>query len=159
MHMSAAARTEILTFAFDDREPRFEGRLAGALERAELGGAIRLRHVIFLGRDDESGELVMLEEHEGLSHLVTTLADFRLQAQRRRALTQRTLAQSPHADLLRRVGGTLTPGAALIVLVVEHAWLASLADAVRRSGGRPVADALTATLQACAGSTPALTRP
>jgi hypothetical protein len=114
---------------------------------------------------------VMLDEHRGLPHLVTTLADFRLLAPRRRALTQRTLAQSPHADLLRRLGGALAPGAAVIVLVVEHAWLASLTDAVRQTGGRPAADeldpsgddavaaALTAALRERAGSTRAPTRP
>jgi hypothetical protein len=171
MEPSAAVRTEVLTFAFEGRGHRFEGQLAGALERAELGGAIRLRHAVFLGRDEESGELVVLEERQGLPHLITTLADFRLQATRRRALTQRTLAQSRYAEQLQGLGGTLAPGSAVIVLVVEHAWLAMVTDAVAQTGGRmaadeldpgggdPVAAALTAALRARAGSTPAPTRP
>src|SRR3954471_9503360 len=131
--MTDAVRTEVLTFAFEGRGHRFEGQLAGALERAELGGATKLRDAVFLGRDEESGELVVLEERQGLSHLITALADFRLDATRRRALTQRTLAQSRYAEQLRELGGKLAPGSAVIVFVVEHAWLALLSDAVAQT--------------------------
>jgi hypothetical protein len=140
MRTAAPARTEVLTFRFSGRTNAFEGQIAGALERAESGGAVVIAGGVFVGRDDESGELMVLESIRGAGPLVAALADFRLAASRRRALTERTLAESPHAPLLRRIGESLAPGAAVVVAVVEHAWLSALNDAVARSGGRTAAD-------------------
>jgi hypothetical protein len=57
-------------------------------------------------------------------------------------VTERTLATTSHAELLRDLGGTLAPGAAIVVVAVEHAWLGTLTDSVHRTGGRMVTDAV-----------------
>jgi hypothetical protein len=134
--MTAGGRGELLVFGFESASAsRFEGQLVGALERAESGGAIRVRDVLFVGRD-EAGELAAVAVRGGAGGLVAALADARLDEGRRRATTERAL--TAHATL-EELGATLEPGAALVAVVIEHVWDVALGDAVARTGGQALA--------------------
>lgn len=120
---------QLLVYAFD-ADARFEGRLVGALERIESGGALRIVETWFVGRDAESAELAAVElRSRGAGSLVAPLLDFRLDAAARRRAT----AQVDPAVLER--GAALAPGEAIAAVLVEHVWARALDEAVTQSGG------------------------
>jgi hypothetical protein len=119
----------------------FEGHLVGALERIESGGALRVLDALFVTSDPETGELVAIDLRGGAGGIVAPLLDFRLDPASRRRATERAL--SPHAsglpaEALRKLGEALDPGAAMVALLIEHAWAKTLEDAVSRTGGTPL---------------------
>ena len=122
-------------------EADFEGRLLGALERIESGGALRILDALFVGSDPGSGELVAVGFHSsGAAGFVEPLLRFRLEPAERRRATQRTLAaEGLGEETLRRLAAALGPGGAMLALLVEHNWLQGVEDAVARTGGRRMA--------------------
>ena len=131
--MSVSGPTQLLVFGFGSAEGRFEGRLGGALERAESGGALRILRAIFVGRDAATGELAATDLEGGAGGLVAPLLSFRLDPQRRGAAS---------SEFLVELGALIHPGEALVAVLVEHSWAAALADAVAASGGTELADEL-----------------
>ncbi len=129
--------TQLLVYGFGPGA-EFEGRLVGALERIESGGALRVREALFIGADPETGELVAVQRHGDAA--IIGLLGFRLDARERRRSTERALA-SPSAEMLRGIGAALKPGCAIAALLIEHAWADALEDAVSRSGGAGLHDA------------------
>src|SRR6478609_8718013 len=115
----------------------FEGRLVGALERLESGGALRILDVLFVRRDAESGDLDAIDLHgDGAGGVVAPLLNFRLDEGERRRATERTLRAN--AEIVRDLG------AALAAVLVDHVWSDALDDAASRSGGRLLAGDLVA---------------
>jgi hypothetical protein len=133
---------QLLLYAFGP-DANFEGHLVGALERIESGGALRILDALFVMSDRATGELVAIDLRGSAGGIVVApLLDFRLDPASRRRATQRAL--SPHAsglpaEALRELGEALEPGAALVALLLEHAWANTLEDAVSRTGGIPLA--------------------
>ena len=132
---------QLLLYAFRP-DARFEGHLVGAFERIESGGALRVLDALFVTSDPETGELVAVALRGGAGGIVADLLDFRLNPASRRRSTERAL--SPHAsglpaEALRKLGEALDPGAAMLALLVQHAWAETLEDAVSRTGGTPLA--------------------
>ena len=98
----------------------FEGRLVGALERLESGGALRILDVLFVRRDAESGDIDAIDLHgDGAGGVVAPLLNFRLDE--------------------GELGAALEPGGALAAVLVDHVWSDALEDAASRSGGRLLA--------------------
>jgi hypothetical protein len=133
---------QILVFGFGP-DTNFEGRLVGALERIETGGALRILDALFVHRDAETGELVAIDVRgDGAGGIVAPLLGFRLDPGERRRATKRALssgATGVSAEALRDLGQALEPGAALAAVLVEHVWARALEDAVSRTGGTPLA--------------------
>jgi hypothetical protein len=91
-----------------------------------------------VGSEPESGELVAVDLKGGRAGgMVAPLLDFRLDPAKRRGATDRALndASGLPAEQIRALGEALEPGAAVVALLVEHAWAQSLEDAVSRTGG------------------------
>jgi hypothetical protein len=132
-------KSQLLVYRFNS-EAGFEGRLVGALERIEAGGALRVLDVLFVGSDATTGEIHAIDLHgSGAGGMVATLIDFRLDLAARRRITRRALTRGP-ADLIAAVGRTLEPGDALAAVLVGHKWAVALEDAVARTGGERLAD-------------------
>lgn len=148
--MSGPERTETFVLAFDGSG--FEGRLAGALERAESGGAMKVVEALFVGRDPGSDEPLVLHVRGDAGKLARAITDFRLDGARRRAATEQALADGEQAPTVRRVVALLPPGGSAIVVTVRHAWLDVLTDAVTRTGGRVLVDE---TAEGLPGDSPA----
>ena len=51
---------QLLVYGFGP-EADFEGRLVGALERIEGGGALRILEALFIASDPDTGELVAVD--------------------------------------------------------------------------------------------------
>ena len=99
---------QLLAYRFD-AGAAFEGQLIGALERIESGGTLRIREVLFVGRDPESGELIAVAAHgRQQGSLVAPLLGFRLDAHERTRATERALRtydRDPEPNPLRRARG------------------------------------------------------
>src|SRR4051794_15906335 len=141
MLCAMTAPAQLLVYRF--RTAGFEGHLVGALERLEAGGALRILDILFVGSDQETGELFALDVHgASASAMVGPLVGFRLDMSERRRTTRRVLARTDGAaQLIRDLGETLGQGDALVAVLVGHEWARVLADAVERTGGSPVANA------------------
>jgi hypothetical protein len=132
---------QLLLYTFGS-DARFEGQLVGAFERIESGGAVRVIDALFVASDPETGELVAIDLRGGAGGILAELLDFRLDPASRRRATERALhpeAGGLPAEALRRLGEALDPGAAMLALLLEHAWAETLEDAVSRTGGTPLA--------------------
>jgi hypothetical protein len=121
----------------------FGGELAGALERAEAGGAIRVLDVIVVGRDADSGERFALALHGGRAGgLTSALLSFRLDAGGRAAATRRALAPADErAQLIEELAERLPAGETLIAVLIGHAWARALSGEVTRGDGRELVNA------------------
>jgi hypothetical protein len=132
---------QVLVFGFS-ADAAFEGQLVGALERLESGGAVRILDVLFVAADKATGELLAIDLHGGTGGLIAKLLDFRLDPAARRRAAARALdddASEGMAKVLRDLGGSLEPGAAVAAVLIEHVWSRALEDAVSRVGGRALA--------------------
>ena len=69
---------------------------------------------------------------------VYSLLSFRLDPNKQREITERTRASEAGAEILA-LAERIEPGGALLALIIEHVWLATLGDAVSRAGGTAVA--------------------
>jgi hypothetical protein len=122
-------------------ESDFQGRLVGALERMESGGAIRILEVLFVGKLSDTDELTALKEvSRGAGSLVAPLLDFRLDPGRQRRATEQVLATEGLGDVVRDLGGKLAPGEKIVAVLAEHSWAQALSDAVSSMGGSPVTE-------------------
>jgi hypothetical protein len=119
-------------------DAEFEGQLAGALQRIESGGTLRVLDAIFVRSDAETGELEAVAVHgDGTGRIVAPLIEFRLDPARRRRPTERALG-GDRAATMRNIGAELQKGESVVVVLIEHVWATALEDAVARTGGTPV---------------------
>lgn len=135
--------THLRVYRFES-DAVFEGALLGAIERMELGGDARLLDALFVRRDAASGALDAVDLATGTADATfASLLDFRLDPERRRSITERTLAERPGGvprPLIDAMGVTLQAGAALFAVLQAGPTATALEDAVARCGGRLIAD-------------------
>jgi hypothetical protein len=137
---------QLLVYAFGS-DASFEGRLVGAIERIESGGALRVLETLYVRREREGGELTAFDlRGRAGGGLTAPLLSFRLDAAARRRATERALAGrgGVKGETLRELGDGLEPGTALAAMLVEHTWARALDDAVEHTGGTTVYDGFVA---------------
>jgi len=133
-----APPVQLLLYSFG-ADARFEGRLVGALERLESGGALRILEALFVRNDPETGELTAVDlRSRGAGSMVLPLVGFRLDPAERGRATEHALDAEGLSGMLRELGAELAPGAAMAAVLVEHTWARALEDAVAQSGGTPL---------------------
>lgn len=139
--LSPLPAAQLLVYGFGPGAA-FEGRLVGALERIESGGALRILEALFVANDPETGELVVVDLQGDSGGIVAPLLDFRLEPSKRRRATERALGsdRGVPGEQLREIGKALEPGTAIVAVLVEHKWASALEDAVSRTGGTPLAN-------------------
>ena len=140
--------TQLLVYGFGPGAD-FEGRLVGALERIESGGALRILEALFVASDPETGELVAVDLQGDSGGIVAPLLGFRLEPAKRRRATERALSsdRGVPGETLRELEEALEPGTALVAVLVEHKWARALEDAVSRTGGTPLTNAFVETTE------------
>jgi hypothetical protein len=133
----SSGNRQLLVFRFP-AESEYEGRLVGAVERIESGGAMRILGAMFVGRQADSGELVAVSlSSEGSAGLIGKLLAFRLEDRARSKATERVLAGEA-GDGVRSLADTLQPGEAVAGVLVEHTWARMLGETIDRVGGAQV---------------------
>jgi hypothetical protein len=118
----------------------FEGRFAGALERLEAGGALRVLDLLIVA-SDSSGQIVA-GELRGTSAVgfAGGLVGLRLDPAERRRATRRALARPD--GLAAALAETLEPGEAIAAVLIGHAWARTLENAVHQTSGTPLLDTM-----------------
>src|SRR4051794_1862951 len=103
-----SSHTHLLIYGFEPGA-EFEGRMVGAVERAESGGTLRGPDVAFVMRAPETAERVAIERHgRGQVSLVAPLPGFRLDPGERRRLSEKAFRADAYADMddaAARTGG------------------------------------------------------
>ena len=122
----------------------FEGGLVGAIERMQLSRDTKLLDALFVTHDPASGSLAAVDlASGGAGGTFAAMLDFRLDADRRQAITLRTLADHrggvPRA-LIEALAATLQDGAAIIAVLYIGAVPTVLDEAVARAHGRLIAN-------------------
>jgi hypothetical protein len=122
----------------------FEGGLVGAVERVQLGRDAKLLDALFVFHDPASGALAAVDlATGGAGGTFASMLDFRLDAGRRHAITERTLAEHrggvPRA-LIEAIAATLQAGAAIIAVLHAGGAPSVLDEAVARAHGRLLAN-------------------
>ena len=124
----------------------FEGGLVGAFERMKLGLDTKLLDAVFVTHDPGSGGLAAVDlASGGAGGTFASMLDFRLDAGRRQAVTERTLAEHRGGvprPLIEAIAATLEAGAAIVALLHTGGAPTVLDEAVARSDGRLIADDL-----------------
>jgi hypothetical protein len=122
----------------------FEGGLVGAIERMKLGSDTKLLDAVFVTNDPASGGLAAVDlASGGAGGTFASMLDFRLDAGRRQAVTERTLAEHRGGVprlLIEAIAATLEAGAAILAVLHTGGAPTVLDDAVARSHGRLIAD-------------------
>jgi hypothetical protein len=132
---------QLLVFEFPPGS-RYEGQLVGALERIESGGTLRILDAVFAGRDPETGETIAVALSGGTAGMVSRLITFRLEPQDR-AKTTRQALEGPSGEVIGTLTADLEPGAAVLAVLIEHAWQKVLNSAIERAQGTTVSSDLT----------------
>ena len=110
----------------------FEGRIADELAKLESDRTIRVLDLLFVARDTDSDELVVLEhQEESMGAIVGALLGVRLEG----AEEQEHSFGFTQGEIEEMAAG-LEPGGAAGLLLVEHVWARDLKRAVRDAGGR-----------------------
>ena len=137
---ASGAPVQLLVYRFA-AGASFDGQLAGALERLEVDGSIRVLDVLFIRADPETGEPEAVQASgDGIGSILVSLLDFRLDSGARKRESEAALEGAsgvPAADV-RELAASLAPGAALAAVLVEHTWTRTLDDALSRTGGVPL---------------------
>jgi Family of unknown function (DUF6325) len=110
----------------------FEGRIADELARLQSERTIRVLDLLFIGRDTDSDEIVVLEHQEqSMGAIVAALLGIQLDGEE----------EPEHAfgfsqAEIDEMGAGLDPGGAAGLMLIEHVWARDLKRAVRDAGGR-----------------------
>jgi len=120
----------------------FEGRIVDELAALEKERTIRILDLLFIARDTDSEEIVVVEHQgtESMGGIVGALLGFEFDddvvggtAGGRRA-DEHTFGFS-QAEI-EQMGAGLEPGGSAGLLLIEHVWARGLRKAVRDAGGR-----------------------
>lgn len=114
----------------------FEGRIADELAKLQNEGTIRLLDLLFVARDTDSDELVVLEhQQETMGAVVGALLGLQLEGQEDE---EHSFGMS--AGEVQEMGASLPPGGAAGLLLIEHVWARGLKSAIRDAGGVPLGE-------------------
>jgi hypothetical protein len=110
----------------------FEGRIADELAKLESERTIRVLDLLFVARDTDSDELVVLEhQEESMGTIVGALLGLQIEGQEEQehsfGFTQSEIEQ---------MAAGLDPGGAAGLMLIEHVWARGLKGAIRDAGGR-----------------------
>jgi uncharacterized membrane protein len=124
-------------------EANFEGRIMAELARLEHSGTIRVLDLLFVHKDQESGDLVALDyQGEDLGGIVGALLgfDFEGNGEQASAAPGEGHAFGLSPEQIEAMGAALEPGHSAGFLLVEHAWAKQFKAAVRDAGGVPIGE-------------------
>jgi hypothetical protein len=129
--MTEIGPVQLLNIGFEPGA-NFEGRIAEELARLESDRTIRVLDLLFIGRDTDSNEIVVLEhQEESMGAIVGALLGLQIDAEQE----QEHSFGFSEAEI-EQMGAGLDPGGAAGLMLIEHVWARDLKRAVRDAGGR-----------------------
>jgi uncharacterized membrane protein len=122
-------------------EANFEGRIVDELAALAKERTIRVLDLLFIARDTESDEIVVVEHRgtESMGGIVAALLGLEFDDEVARPAEgaggdERAFGFS-QADI-EQMGAGLEPGGSAGLMLIEHVWARGLRSAVRDAGGR-----------------------
>jgi hypothetical protein len=118
----------------------FEGRIADELARLEGERTIRVLDLLFVAKDSDSGELVVLEhQEEKMGAIVGALLGLNLDGDdsseaAREGEEERSFGLT--RSEIEEMGASLPSGGSAGLVLIEHVWARGLKRAVRDAGAR-----------------------
>jgi uncharacterized membrane protein len=131
---------QLISLGFEP-DANFEGRIVDELAELEKERTIRILDLLFIARDTDSDEIVVVDHHgtESMGAIVGALLGFEFEGDA--APPPGAAGEDEHAfgfsraDIEQMAAG-LAPGASAGLLLIEHVWARKLRRAVRDAGGR-----------------------
>lgn len=129
--MSEIGPVQLLNIGFEPGA-NFEGRIVDELAKLQSDRTIRVLDLLFIGRDTDSSEIVVLEhQQESMGAIVGALLGLQIDG----------VGEQEHSfgfseAEIEQMGAGLEPGGAAGLLLIEHVWARDLKRAVRDAGGR-----------------------
>jgi hypothetical protein len=127
--MAEIGPVQLVSIGFD-RGANFEGKVVDELAKLESERTIRVLDVLFIARDTESDETVVLEHPGGanLSGIVSALLGFEFEGEAR---SPAGAGGEEHAfgftrEDIQEMASGLGPGESAGLLLIEHVWAAIL---------------------------------
>lgn len=143
--MTEIGPVQLISIGFEP-EANFEGRIVDELAALEKERTIRILDLLFIARDTESDEIVVLEHKgtESMGAIVGALLGLELDDQAVAPAAGAAPADEhsfgfTQADI-QQMGAGLEPGGSAGLLLIEHVWARGLRKAVRDAGGRMLGD-------------------
>jgi uncharacterized membrane protein len=137
--MAEIGPVQLVSIGFDSGT-NFEGRIIDELAKLESERTIRVLDVLFIARDPDSDETVVLEHPRGedLGEIVGALLGVELEGD---AASPQRSAGDEHSfgftqDDIQQMAAGLGPGESAGLLLIEHVWARDLRRAFRDAGGR-----------------------
>jgi uncharacterized membrane protein len=134
--VSEIGPVQLVSLGFDPGA-KFEGRIADELAELVKQGTIRILDLLFIARDTDSDEIVVMEQEgaESMAGIAGALLGMEF--------GEGTEKQGEHSFGFSRaeideMGAGLEPGGSAGLLLIEHVWARGLRSAVRDAGGRMV---------------------
>lgn len=127
-----------------DPGANFEGRIADELARLEKERTIRVLDLLFVAKDPDSGELVVLEhQEEKMGAVVGALLGLKLDEDE--SSDTAAAGEADHSfgftsSEIEEMGASLPPGGSAGLLLIEHVWARGLKRAIRDAGGHSLGE-------------------
>lgn len=142
--MAEIGPVQLVSIGFD-RDANFEGKVIEELAKLESERTIRTLDVLFIARDPDSEETVVLEHPDGadLGGIVGALLGFEFDGEAAEAPSE--AQQDHHAfgfsqEDIQQMAAGLGPGEAAGLLLIEHVWARDLRKVFRAAGGRMIGE-------------------
>jgi uncharacterized membrane protein len=125
-------------------DANFEGRIIDELVKLERERTIRILDLLFVLKDQESGDLLALD-HQGeeLGAIVGALLGFEFEGpaeERVSAEGAGDRAFGMSKDEIQALAESLEPGHSAGFLLIEHVWARDLKQSIRDAGGVPLGE-------------------
>ena len=135
---------QLVTIGFPP-QANFEGRIMEELSRLERHETIRILDLLFVHKDQETGDLLALDyQGEELGAIVGALLGFEFEGNGDRPAQPQEEAESHAFGLsemeIEEIAASLQPGSSAGFLLVEHVWARDLKSAIRDAGGFPLGE-------------------
>jgi hypothetical protein len=137
--VSEIGPVQLISIGFEPNA-NFEGRIADELAKLESVRTIRILDLLFITRDTESDEIVVVEHQgtESMGGIVGALLGFEVEGEEGgspdRPRTDEHAFGFTQADI-EQMGAGLEPGRSAGLLLIEHVWARGLRRAVLDAGG------------------------
>jgi uncharacterized membrane protein len=144
--MAEIGPVQLISIGFD-RDANFEGRVIDELTKLEGERTIRILDLLFIARDTDSDDTVVLEHPgpENLGGIVGALLGLEFEGEAGEAASPSDAAGDEHSfgftqEDIQEMASGLGPGESAGLLLIEHVWARDLKRAFRDAGGRLIGD-------------------
>ena len=143
--MEEIGPVQLISIGFD-RDANFEGKVIEELAKLEGERTIRTLDVLFIARDTDSDETVVIEHPHAadMGGIVGALLGFELEGGT--ASPAASDGQGDHhafgfsQDEIQQMAAGLAPGESAGIVLIEHVWARDLRKAFRGAGGRIIGE-------------------